>query len=322
MLTKFALTGTNYLRRTTGLILLSFGTSTVFRKIAFVWLFLALSLPFVSHATEPGSINLPAPANDLARKMFNFHTYWLLPIVFGVSIFVIALLIYTCIRFHHKNNPKPRNFTHNVKLEVLWTIVPVLILLTISIPSIRLLQATDNFSGSEMTIKITGYQWYWNYAYPDEGELNFDSYMIPEDEITPDQLRLMSVDQPLVIPANTKIRLLFTSADVIHSWAVQEFGVRMDAVPGLLNEFPLEPISSPGTYFGFCSELCGDKHAYMPIEIKVIDPNEYEIWLDQAKKSFVSSRKILTPKEMFAQKKLGNTDYSLSLLTDETKSNL
>jgi cytochrome c oxidase subunit 2 len=266
-------------------------------NLPYALLFAAATLvnSYSVHAAVPGGYNLPEPANKLAQSMFDFHSYWLLPIVFGISAFVLALLVYTCYRFSEHRNPVPSKTTHNAYLEIIWTLVPVLILLIIVAPSLRILQGTDDLSNAEMTIKTTGFQWYWNYAYVDEGELAFDSILIPDDQIKDGQLRLMSVDQPLVIPANTKIKLQFTAGDVIHSWAVQDFGVRMDAVPGLLNEFPLEPVKKPGIYYGFCSELCGSKHSYMPIEVHVLPKDKFKSWLEEAKKSFDLGNPISTP---------------------------
>jgi cytochrome c oxidase subunit 2 len=203
-----------------------------------------------------------------------------------VVIFVFILLAYVCIRFHHKNNPVPSKFSHNVGIEILWTIVPCIILIIIAIPSFRILYYVDTVGKMDMTIKVVGRQWYWQYEYPDE-KIAFDSYMIPDDQLKAGQVRLLDVDNQLVLPVDTDIRVLVTAGDVIHSFAMPAFGMKIDAVPGRINETWVR-ITKPGQYYGQCSELCGVGHGFMPISLRVLSKEDYKIWLEEAKKKFAS----------------------------------
>lgn len=235
---------------------------------------------------QPKQLGLPDGANDLAVMLNAFHDDILLPLCIAISVFVLVLMIYTCWRFSEKRNPNPSKTSHHTMLEVVWTVVPVLILGVLFIPSMRVLYATEKTLDYAFTVKITGNQWYWNYEYPNQDGLTFDSYMIAEADLKPGQKRLMDVDNPLVIPEDTPILLQFTSNDVLHNWSVSEFGIRVDTVPGQLNEAPLYPIHEPGTYYGFCSELCGTLHSYMPITVKVVTKEEFADWLVTAKTQF------------------------------------
>lgn len=225
---------------------------------------------------------LSPAASSVMAEIVGFHDL-LLVIIFSISAFVFLLLIYVLLRFNAKANPTPSKISHNTLIEVIWTVVPVVILIVIAVPSMKLLYYMDRTAEPEMTLKVTGYQWYWGYEYPDHENIGFMSYMIPEDKIDParDQRRLMSVDNPVVLPVDTNIQILVTAADVIHSFAVPSFGIKTDAVPGRLNETWVR-IEKPGTYYGFCSELCGKDHAYMPIEIKAVSKEEFAAWANQA----------------------------------------
>lgn len=234
---------------------------------------------------EPWQLGLPEPVTELARDMAVFHNNWLMPIITVITILVLALLVYVCFRFRESANPTPSKTTHNSTLEVIWTGVPVLILVVLAFPSLSLLYKTDDFEGSEMTIKIVAHQWYWEYQYPDHGNFFVDARLAARTHEEAEEMgvyRLMSTDNVPVFPADTKIRLQFTSADVQHNWSMSDFGVRMDAYPGRLNEWPLMPIEKPGEYFGFCSELCGTDHAFMPIHVKVVPKAEFEQWVAEA----------------------------------------
>ncbi|MFK7866945.1 MAG: cytochrome c oxidase subunit II [Alphaproteobacteria bacterium] len=240
---------------------------------------------------EAWKMGLPEPVTPLARMMKEFHDLWLLPVVFGVSIFVMILIAYTCWRFSEKRNPIPSKTTHNASLEVLWTGIPVIILLVLAFPSLRLLYATDNVADSDMTLKITGYQWYWNYEYPDHGGFNIDAYLAArtqEEAIEYNAERLLDTDNRIVIPTDTKIRLQFTSGDVLHNWSLSDFGVRVDTVPGRLSEAWVL-VEKPGRYYGFCSELCGVDHAYMPIMIDAVSPAEFDEWVLEAQDEFAAT---------------------------------
>jgi cytochrome c oxidase subunit 2 len=256
--------------------------------------FLAL-LPSISHASE--NIGVPedyqvtfqdAATSNMADITW-FHNSFLFPIILVITLFVTALLIYVMIRFSAKNNPNPSKTTHNSLIEVIWTVVPVIILIVIAIPSFRILYTQQDIPvDADLTIKATGYQWYWGYEYPDNDGMYFDSLPLEEDELTEGKLRLLSVDNPLVVPAGAVVRVQVTSSDVIHNWAVPSFGVKMDAIPGRLNETWFK-VDNPGVYYGMCSELCGVRHAFMPIEVHVLDNADYQAWLANASEQFAST---------------------------------
>lgn len=229
--------------------------------------------------TTPWDFLMQDPASPSAERIQAFHDM-LVYIITGICLFVLALLIIVIVRYNRRANPEPSKTTHNVLLEVLWTALPVVILIIIAIPSFKLLYYVDRTENPEMTLKVTGYQWYWGYEYPDHGGINFMSYMIPEDEINAEegQLRLLSTDRAVVLPVNKNIQVDITAADVLHAWAVPALGVKTDSVPGRLNSTWFR-ITKPGTYYGQCSELCGKDHAYMPIEIKAVSEEEFEQWV-------------------------------------------
>lgn len=244
----------------------------------------------VANAAEPQpwQMNLPAPVSPIAQQAYDFHTYWLMPVITIITLFVLALLLYTCYRFRASANPTPSKTTHNAPLEVIWTLVPALILVVLVFPSMQLLYASDKSQDADMTIKIIGNQWYWSYEYPDHGNFTFDALLVArtaEEAEAENAARLMDTDNVVVLPIDTKIRLLMTSNDVLHNWSVSDFGVRMDTVPGRLNESWVL-IEKPGTYYGFCSELCGTDHAYMPITVKAVPQDEFETWVTWAQQEF------------------------------------
>lgn len=254
---------------------------------------------------EPWQLGLPEPVTPLARQMSEFHNHWLLPIISVITVFVLLLLIYVCFRFRESANPVPSKTTHNSLLEVLWTGIPVLILVVLAFPSLSLLYASDNTKGSEMTIKIVGHQWYWEYQYPDHGNFYMEARVLArthEEAQEQGVPRLMATDEVLVLPEDTKIRLQMTSADVLHNWSLSDFGVRMDTVPGRLNE-AWTLVEEPGTYYGFCSELCGIDHAFMPIEVKVVTKAEFEAWVAEAREKYdpVEEARVLDATEGLAE---------------------
>ena len=238
---------------------------------------------------EPGQIYFQTPVTPIAREMYNFHDL-LMVIITIVSLFVLALLIYVMVRFNEKANPVPSKTTHHALLEVVWTIVPVLILVIIAVPSFRLLNHQLILPKGDVTVKVTGKQWYWSYEYPKDqgGGFGFDSLMKPEKELKPGDLRLLAVDNEAVVPVGKTIRVQVTAADVIHSFTVPSFGVRIDAVPGRLNEtwFKAE---KEGVYYGQCSKICGKDHAFMPIAFRVVSEQQYAAWLVEAKKKYASA---------------------------------
>ncbi len=227
----------------------------------------------------PGGYDLQPAGDALKRQVIFFHNDILMPIIVGISLFVLGLLIYVVIRFNKHANPTPAQFTHNTTIEVAWTAAPVLILMFIAIFSFRLLYAYHDMPKPDLTVKVTGNQWYWSYAYPDQGGFNFDSNMLPEDKAKAANVPYrLAVDNPMVVPVGKVVRVLVTGADVIHDFANPAFGLKTDAVPGKVNEtwFKAE---KPGVYYGQCSELCGVNHAFMPIEIDVVAPAQFNAWV-------------------------------------------
>ncbi|MDA8828734.1 cytochrome c oxidase subunit II [Candidatus Pelagibacter bacterium] len=223
-------------------------------------------------------------ASQSMTDIVSFHNNILLPVIIAISVFVLFLMIYVCIRFRASKNPNPSKTTHNVAVEVLWTLIPCLILIVMAVPSFKILYKQDTIPKADLTIKAVGYQWYWGYEYPDENII-FESYMIKEAELKENQPRLLTVDNEVVVPVNKVVKVLITANDVLHAWALPSFGVKRDAVPGRINEtwFKAEKV---GTYYGQCSELCGIEHAFMPIAVKVVTDEEYAIWLAEAKMKF------------------------------------
>jgi len=229
---------------------------------------------------QPWEINLQQAASPTMERIHSFHDM-MLYIIGGIGLFVLLLLIIIIIRFNSHANPTPSMRAHNTLLEIIWTIVPVVILVVIAVPSMKLLYYTDRVENPDMTLKVTGNQWYWSYEYPDNNDISFSSIMVPDDEIDPSkgQIRLLSTDTPVVLPVDTNIQLLITASDVLHSWAVPAFGVKMDAVPGRLNETWVR-IEKPGVYYGQCSELCGKGHAFMPIEVRAVSKDDFKRWVE------------------------------------------
>jgi len=224
------------------------------------------------------------PATEVMARLSAFH-FGLLIVIFLITIFVLTLLVVAMWRFNHRRHPVPTRTSHNTVIEMLWTVVPVVILVGIAIPSFKLMYYMDRVPNPEMTIKVTGHQWYWSYEYPDQDGLAFDSNIIPEVELKPDQKRLLDVDNPLVVPAGATIRVLITGTDVIHSWFVPSFGVQEYAVVGRLNESWMK-IEHEGIYYGQCNQICGVNHAFMPIKVAAVSKDAFKNWLVDAKKKF------------------------------------
>jgi cytochrome c oxidase subunit 2 len=213
-----------------------------------------------------------------------FHDF-LLVLITLITAFVLALLVYVMVRFNAGANPVPSRTTHNTLLEVIWCVVPVLILLVIAIPSFKLLFDQLTIPPADLTVKATGKQWYWTYSYPDNGNFEFDSLMIPDKDLKAGQPRLLAVDNEMVLPVNKVIRLVTTAADVIHAFGVPSFGIIIDAIPGRLNETWFKP-AREGVYYGQCRELCGKDHAFMPIAVRIVNENEFAAWAAQAKQKY------------------------------------
>ena len=254
------------------------------KKILLIFTTLFISQKVFANQPKDWQLGFQEAASDTMRDIVNFHDKLLLPIIVAISVFVLFLMAYACIRFRASKNPNPSKRTHNVAVEVLWTLIPCLILIVIAVPSFKILYKQDTIPKADLTIKAIGYQWYWGYEYPDEN-LIFESYMIEEKDLKADQPRLLAVDNEVVVPVGKVVKVLITANDVLHAWALPSFGVKRDAVPGRINEtwFKAEKV---GTYYGQCSELCGIKHAFMPITVKVVSEEEYQEWLMDARVKF------------------------------------
>ncbi len=225
----------------------------------------------------PGGIGLQAAAAPLKHEVHFFHQYVLLPMCIGISALVLALLLWIIVRYNKRANPTPAKWSHNTTIEVIWTVVPVLILLVIALFSFRLLFAYEDMPEPDVRVKVTGNQWNWAYEYPDHKVPEYISNMLPEDKTTK-QLYRLAADEPMVVPVGATVEMLITASDVIHAVAVPAFGVKIDAIPGRTNHtwFKAEKV---GTYYGQCSELCGVDHAFMPIQVNVVTQAEFEAWV-------------------------------------------
>ena len=233
---------------------------------------------------EPSAwqLNLQGSVTPVMDAIHGLHNY-LLVIITAITLFVLGLLIYVCVRFNAKANPTPSKTTHNTVLEVAWTVVPILILITIAIPSFRLIYFQREIPQADLTIKATGNQWYWSYEYPDQAGISFDSAMLTDAEAAEKNLpRLLATDNEVVVPTGKIVRLLVTAGDVIHGWTIPSFGAKIDAIPGRLNEEWFK-VEKDGIYYGQCSELCGKDHAFMPIMVRAVPQADFDAWAAKAK---------------------------------------
>ena len=266
-------------------------------------LFASLGVTAPAFAAQPTPWGMDfQPAATVVMDHIHWFENFTLIIITAITIFVLALLLYACWRFSEKNNPTPSKTTHNTMLEVVWTVVPIVILLIIAVPSFRLLWEEAVVPPADMTIKAIGYQWYWGYEYPDNGDIAFDQIMLRDAErlermeatggTESDFPRLLAVDYDMVVPVDTTVRLQVTAADVLHAFAMPAFGVKMDAVPGRLNEtwFHAE---REGIYYGQCSELCGTDHAFMPIAIRVVSQDQFDVWAAAAAEDIDEASELL-----------------------------
>jgi cytochrome c oxidase subunit II len=235
---------------------------------------------------QPWQLNFQQGVTPIAERIQGFHNL-LMVVITLIVLLVLGLLVWIIVRYNSGANPTPSRTSHNTVLEVAWTIVPVLILLVIAVPSFRVLYAQYDFPKADLTIKATGHQWYWSYNYPDQGNFNFDSIMVEEADLKPGQPRLLAVDNEIVVPVNKVTHVLITADDVIHNWTVPAFGVKMDAVPGRVTRVWFQPRET-GVYYGQCSELCGERHAFMPIQVRVVTDQEFTAWVEGAKQKFAS----------------------------------
>ncbi len=237
--------------------------------------------------SENWQLSFQEPATDLMSDIISFHSYILMPIITGISVLVLFLLLYIAFRFNSSKNQVASTTTHNAVVEILWTVIPVVLLIIIAIPSFRLLYVSETIPKADLTIKAIGNQWYWSYEYPDYEDIVFDANMLNDDELSDPKLRLLETDTQIVVPINKVVKLQITSNDVLHAWTIPAFGVKMDAVPGRLNETWFKA-NREGIFYGQCSELCGPKHAFMPINVKVVSETEFESWIDFAKEEYAS----------------------------------
>jgi len=229
-------------------------------------------------APVPGGLDLQEPATAIMREIRDFHNF-LLPIIVIISVFVLALLLWVMIRYNRRTNPTPRKFTHNMFVEVVWTVVPVLILVAIAWRSFPLIYEQERIpQNAELTLKVVGNSWFWNFEYPDQG-VSIAANMLPEEDARAQgRPYLLATTEPLLVPVDTVVRVIVTSNDVIHSFAVPAFGVKEDAIQGRMNETWFN-VDTPGVFYGQCSELCGVNHAYMPIEIHAVPRAEFDAWI-------------------------------------------
>ncbi len=241
---------------------------------------------------SPWELGLQQSATPVMDDIVWFHDF-LLWLIAAIALFVLVLLAIVVVKFNSRANPVPSRTTHNTAIEIIWTVVPVLILVTVAVPSFRLLFYQLKVPAADLTVKVTGKQWFWSYSYPDQ-KFEFDSLMVQDKDLKPGQPRLLAVDNEMVVPVNKVVRVLVTGADVIHSFSVPSFGIKIDAIPGRLNEtwFKAE---REGTYYGQCSQLCGRDHAFMPIAVHVVSEKEYTAWLDQAKKKYADDDAVRPP---------------------------
>jgi len=255
----------------------------MFKKFLYSLLFI---LPSSVIANEPvdWQLGFQKSASKSMSDIVWFHDYMLLPIITAITVFVLFLLAYACIRFRASKNPVASTTSHNTTIEVIWTLVPCLILIIMAVPSFKVLYSQDEIPKADVTIKAIGYQWYWGYEYPDEN-IVFDSYMIEDKDLKEGQPRLLAVDNEVVVPVNKVVKVMITANDVLHAWALPSFGVKRDAVPGRINETWFKA-DRTGTFYGQCSELCGIKHAFMPITVNVVSEEDYNEWLEKAKVEF------------------------------------
>jgi len=259
-----------------GAVLVALATATI-----------AISGRAAAQVPQPWQIGMQTAHSPVQRSIESLHDLVLI-IITAITLFVAGLLAWVVFRYNARRHPTPSQTSHNTVLEVAWTVIPVLILVVIAIPSFRLVYFEDRTQHADLTIKVTGHQWYWEYTYPDSGGLNFSSYIVPEDQLKPGQLRLLDVDNPLVVPAGKNIRILTTSADVIHSFYIPSLGVQRYAIPGRTIETWFR-VDRPGVYYGECNQICGNNHSAMPIAIHAVTDAEYAAWLVDAKKKFAAN---------------------------------
>jgi cytochrome c oxidase subunit 2 len=248
---------------------------------------------------HPWEIGMQPAYGPIKAQQIQLHNL-VLVIITLITLFVAGLLIWVMWRYNSKRNPVPSRNAHNTVLEIAWTVIPVLILVVMAIPSFRLVYYEDRTYDADLTVKVTGHQWYWEYTYPDKGNIDFSSYIIPDNQFKPGQPRLLTVDNELVVPVGKNIRILTTSGDVIHSWFIPSLGVQRYAIPGRTIETWLRA-DVPGTFYGECNQICGTNHSRMPIVVRAVPEKEFEAWLVHAKSKYAEAAPDAQPaKEQIA----------------------
>lgn len=242
-------------------------------------------------------LGLQQAGSPVMEDIVWFHNF-LLWLIIGIALFVLVLLTIVVVKFNARTNPTPSRTTHNTAIEIVWTVVPVLILVTVAVPSFRLLFYELKVPPADVTVKATGKQWFWSYSYPDS-KFEFDSLMLQDKDRKPGQPRLLAVDNEMVVPVNKVVHVLVTGADVIHSFNVPAFGIRIDAIPGRINETWFKATTT-GTFYGECSELCGRDHSYMPIAVHVVSQDDFNTWLGQAKQQYSADEPTPPPTTLAA----------------------
>ena len=254
------------------------------KNIIFLSAFFLVSTNLYADQPKNWQLGFQEGVTSVMHDLVFMHDYILMPIITAISFFVLFLILYSVYKFRASKNPNPSKTTHNTFIEILWTVIPCLILVVIAIPSFKLLYKQEVIPKADVTIKAIGYQWYWGYEYPDE-KISFESVMVETKDLKPGQPRLLATDTKVVVPVNKVVKVLITANDVLHAWALPAFGVKKDAVPGRINEtwFKAE---KEGIFYGQCSELCGIKHAFMPITVEVVSQEKYNEWVAMAKKKY------------------------------------
>jgi cytochrome c oxidase subunit 2 len=227
---------------------------------------------------QPWGLWMQEPASPIMHQIYDLHLT-ISVIILAILVFVFIVMGVIIVRFHHTRQPEPQQWSHNTLLEVAWTLVPVLILVGVAFPSFKLLYAMDRAEKADFTIKATGHQWYWSYSYPDQN-IAFDASMVQDESLEPGQPRLLSADAKVMVPVGAVVRILSTADDVIHSWSMPAFGVKIDAIPGRLNEAWFK-VERPGTYYGQCSQLCGINHGFMPIQVEAVSKEDFDAWVEK-----------------------------------------
>jgi cytochrome c oxidase subunit 2 len=288
-----------------------FSTASIRSRAALLLLpLLLLAVPAEATQPLPWQLGMQPAATPVKEFIGSFHNM-LLVIITLITIFVLALLLYTIVRFRASANPTPSKTTHHTMLEVAWTLVPVLILVVIAVPSFRLIYFADKAPNADFTLKVTGHQWYWSYEYPDHGEFQFDSYMVADADLKPGQTRLLEVDNRTVVPVGATVRVVIAGADVIHSWFVPALGVQKYAMPGRLNEIWFR-IDKPGVYYGQCNQICGVNHWFMPIEVRAVPREQFNAWAEQAKTRFAQGLAPTHPSQIAAAEPTAPATLSLA----------